>query len=390
MSESRGARLVASSWPLVFLSGLLLFLRLYCKLWRGRGLWWDDHLLVVSWASLVIAVSIDTYIVSLGFGSHIWTISAENLRTINLFTILVAAFGIMATTISKTSFSMTLYRIAMDRWMKCLLVYIIITSNLSLNLVWIFGLTKCTPFEKVLDRNVPGTCWDKSKLLRYQLAASYYSAALDFVLAILPWHMLMGMSLRRREMLGVTIAMSLGAVAGITAIVRSVLVASMTSQDFTYDRVDLTIWTLAEPAASIMAISIPVLRMLYHELKSGNRSYPRNPSQQSNSDQAASGNRLAEQNSSRRMSERIAAIRSRYGQNTTVIMSNPRWQSSEEALQDKGGRDPGTPPGPHGVLKTEEVGANHEILDSTYDGNSIPLTPLPATYRSPFQNSDVK
>jgi hypothetical protein len=33
----------------------------------------------------------------------------------------------------------------------------------------------------------------------------------------------------------------------------------MTSQDFTYDRVDLTIWTLAEPAASIMAISIPVL-----------------------------------------------------------------------------------------------------------------------------------
>jgi hypothetical protein len=37
------------------------------------------------------------------------------------------------------------------------------------------------------------------------------------------------------------------------------MVVSMSSPDITYDRVDLTIWTLAEPAVSIMAISIPVL-----------------------------------------------------------------------------------------------------------------------------------
>jgi hypothetical protein len=47
--------------------------------------------------------------------------------------------------------------------------------------------------------------------------------------------------------------------AGITGIVKSVLVVSMKSDDITYDRVDLTIWTLTEPAASIMAICIPVL-----------------------------------------------------------------------------------------------------------------------------------
>jgi hypothetical protein len=38
-----------------------------------------------------------------------------------------------------------------------------------------------------------------------------------------------------------------------------VLVVNMKSEDITYDRVDLTIWTLTEPAASIMAICIPVL-----------------------------------------------------------------------------------------------------------------------------------
>jgi hypothetical protein len=38
-----------------------------------------------------------------------------------------------------------------------------------------------------------------------------YSAILDFVLALLPWQILMGMQMRRRERLGVAIAMSLGA-----------------------------------------------------------------------------------------------------------------------------------------------------------------------------------
>jgi hypothetical protein len=47
--------------------------------------------------------------------------------------------------------------------------------------------------------------------------------------------------------------------AGVAAIVKTTLAPTMTSPDFTYERADLTIWTLAEPAASIMAISIPVL-----------------------------------------------------------------------------------------------------------------------------------
>lgn len=37
------------------------------------------------------------------------------------------------------------------------------------------------------------------------------------------------------------------------------MVVNMTSPDITYDRVDLTIWTFTEPAASIMAVSIPIL-----------------------------------------------------------------------------------------------------------------------------------
>lgn len=36
-------------WPLASLSGIFLALRVYCKLWRRRLLWWDDYVLIASW-----------------------------------------------------------------------------------------------------------------------------------------------------------------------------------------------------------------------------------------------------------------------------------------------------------------------------------------------------
>ncbi|RSL47423.1 hypothetical protein CEP54_013408 [Fusarium duplospermum] len=367
-AESRGTRLLAACWALAAASALLLFLRIYCKLWRGRGLWWDDHFLIISWVRVTGDRRVDQYLsLSLGFGRHMWTISDENKKTINLFTILVATFGIIATTTSKTSFAVTLYRIATNQWMKYFLIFVIVTINVSMNLVWIFGFAKCTPLAKVFDGSVEGTCWNKQKLLKYQLFASYYSAILDFVLAFLPWPILMGMSMRRRERLGVAVAMSLGAIAGICAIVKAVLVVSMTSTDITYDRVDLTIWTLTEPAASIMAVCIPVLRMLYRELKSSQKSYLRNRSHT---------NPLDGTNATNVAGTKRYGPHSKYGRNSVVIMSAAGWQESQEALQDPESTQTSrsrSSPTSGGVLKTEEVRVHHERLSTFSDENSIEL-----------------
>ena len=62
------------------------------------------------------------------------TISDENLEKIKLNTIIVAAFGIIATTTGKTSFAITLYRITTERWMKYILIFVIITVRLSATL----------------------------------------------------------------------------------------------------------------------------------------------------------------------------------------------------------------------------------------------------------------
>ncbi|UZP39092.1 hypothetical protein NXS19_006908 [Fusarium pseudograminearum] len=108
--------------------------------------------------------------------------------------------------------------------------------------------------------------------------------------------------------------MSLGAIAGITGIVKSVLVVNMKSEDITYDRVDLTIWTLTEPAASIMAICIPVLRMLYHELKLSSRSYNKNKTGTNPNDHETRNTVPSAARGSRRY-----VPNSRYGRNSVVI-----------------------------------------------------------------------
>jgi hypothetical protein len=40
-----------TTWTLTSLSGFFLAVRIFCKLWTKRRLWWDDHMLAVSWVS---------------------------------------------------------------------------------------------------------------------------------------------------------------------------------------------------------------------------------------------------------------------------------------------------------------------------------------------------
>jgi len=46
-----GWELNVLNWPLVVLSGLFMGTRVYLKIRQQRGLWWDDHFLILSWVS---------------------------------------------------------------------------------------------------------------------------------------------------------------------------------------------------------------------------------------------------------------------------------------------------------------------------------------------------
>lgn len=94
--------------------------------------------------------------------------------------------------------------------------------------------------------------------------SSAYSAAMDFALVGMAWVVVSGLRMRTlREKVGVGIAMSMGTIAGVTSIVKATIFPSLSNGDITFTSASLHIWSMAEPSITIIAASIPMLRIIF-------------------------------------------------------------------------------------------------------------------------------
>src|SRR3569833_2554473 len=98
-------------------------------------------------------------LVSRGFGKHTWDLTPEQLASFSTVILVRVTMTITAVSWSKTSFAITVLRIAETRSMRCLLWFIIITINLAMGLAATLGWTSCTPLAMTWDQSIPGTCW---------------------------------------------------------------------------------------------------------------------------------------------------------------------------------------------------------------------------------------
>ncbi|KAK3385617.1 hypothetical protein B0H63DRAFT_501452 [Podospora didyma] len=259
-----------AGWLLVSISGLFLALRIYCKYLKHRGLWWDDYVLVGSWLALLGDAIVNDVGKSFGFGMHTADIQFENLPAIGLLNHMAATFAIFGAVWSKTSFGLTLIRITEGR-LKAAVVFIIVTMNLAMTTNVLTTWLQCNPIPKGWNPTVNGTCWDARVNAYYGVFAGVYSGVMDIVLACLPWAIVWKLQMKRKEKIGVGIAMSMGIFAGCAAFVKSSKIPLVLSGDFTYEGYNLVIWGLAEVAVAIMAASIPVLRVLIREVRTATR-----------------------------------------------------------------------------------------------------------------------
>ncbi|KAM5357914.1 hypothetical protein ACJZ2D_015788 [Fusarium nematophilum] len=99
-----------------------------------------------------------------------------------------------------------------------------------------------------------------------------YSAAADFALAFLPWRIIWNLQMRTKEKIGVGIAMSMGIFAGVASIIKAYELHNLFSGSL-YDNISPIYWGTVEAAATIVASSIPVLRVLVQQVISSARQY---------------------------------------------------------------------------------------------------------------------
>ncbi|KAH8881980.1 hypothetical protein GQ53DRAFT_734537 [Thozetella sp. PMI_491] len=263
--DDYGPRLDLTVWLLTGVAALFLGLRLYCKLWRRRPFWWDDYFLVASWMALAGACSLITAAVCLGFGQHSSAIIGSHWSRILLFTN-AAGFGtILAALWSKTSFALTMLRIS-EGWVRSFIYFVIVTVNLVLGASAVIQWVQCWPPEKIWHPSYPGSCLPNRYILTYNTFSSIYSGAMDILLALLPWKVIWKVAVNRKERLGLVVAMSMGVFAGAMSISKLIIIPSIGGPDI-INTVNVMIFGVAEGAITIMATSIPILRVLFQYLR---------------------------------------------------------------------------------------------------------------------------
>lgn len=141
-----------------------------------------------------------------GLGTH-----SGNPMSIQMMISIWTVFSSLGAAWSKTSFAVTLLRITTGRlkfglWAVIVTLNIILTFNAIVPFIW------CNPPSKAWNPFMLGECWDRTVVVNYNIAGAAYSAGMDFVLALVPWFVILKLNMKRNEKIGVAIAMSLGVV----------------------------------------------------------------------------------------------------------------------------------------------------------------------------------
>jgi hypothetical protein len=244
-------------WFLTVFAFVFLALRVYCKIWRRRTLWIDDYILILSFVALFTSTVMLTVGVGYGIGLHYDDMRPTYLPITAMLSYGAGFCAMVSGAWSKTSFAVTLLRITEGK-MRWFVWFIIVTVNVTIavsaTIMWI----TCWPVEKLWYPEVEGRCWEKSVGEKYQNFAAAYSGAMDIVLALLPWKIVWTAKIYKREKVGALLAMSVGVFSGVITFLKTLVLPEISDDDST--TVNLKIYGTAEPAATIIAASIPVLR----------------------------------------------------------------------------------------------------------------------------------
>ncbi|KAH7190701.1 hypothetical protein BKA60DRAFT_613140 [Fusarium oxysporum] len=241
--DGAGPTILAIVWVLASIAAVVLALRAYCKFKTHRGLWWDDYILLASWACLAVYISLVSYsVVHLNYGARDWDFPSKNL--VPLVKLVAVGHPFMLTSIiwSKTAFGVTLLRIT-NGWMKWTVWFLIITTNIVLGLSILFFYVGCRPIQASWDPTVKGICWGG---------------------AAIKYHIFSG-----DEKEGEGRRWDCHEYGYLTYKLQDLYSGSQ------YDGVSVTYWSAVEAATTMIAASIPVLRVLVGHVRSSARQYHR-------------------------------------------------------------------------------------------------------------------
>ena len=210
--SSRGPMLLSAQWSLASFAAAFLALRIYAKISFKRGLWWDDWLLIASWIMCIVVCILTTILVKeFSMGNHTYDVVISNPTKWILILDSRATTTLTALAWTKTAFAVSLLRLVQGRT-KAFVWFLIITLNIALGFSAMVPWIQCQPVAKRWHFELEGQCWPLAVGIKIWIGTGALSSLYDFILAVLPWTFLYSLTLRKKEKLGILVAMSMGAV----------------------------------------------------------------------------------------------------------------------------------------------------------------------------------
>ncbi|KAL4861221.1 hypothetical protein BDV12DRAFT_208257 [Aspergillus spectabilis] len=263
----RGWVLYAVSWPLFGICVIVTALRFWVRIRILRSLGWDDAFILLALICAVINTVLITLSVQNGTGRHMEALSHTQQIASAKYQLLSQGFHVMSTNWGKVSVALFLVRIIskVKQHKRAMYAGIVLMSVINIVAVYtIYG--QCTPTAKIWDfLGVEGTCWPDGVQRNYAYFQGSASALSDLVLAVYPLFTIKNLQMATKVKVGLGIVLSLGIIAMIAAIVKTIHLAALSAhENATWDMVPLTVWVALEQYLIILAACIPALTPLFN------------------------------------------------------------------------------------------------------------------------------
>lgn len=201
------------TWSLTILSLLFLGARCYIKRTTRRSLYADDYILIAAAGTLIAFAGTTTWGCANQLGvSHNnaqYAAEAETVDKLQLIVVIANTFSVLGAAWSKTAFAITLLTVTKGLLRK-FIWFIIGSMNFILAFNVLMQFIRCSPVEGQWMTGENAKCWPRPVLIYYSIVAAGYSAAMDIILTMIPWWVVMKLKMQTKEMVGVAVCMSLG------------------------------------------------------------------------------------------------------------------------------------------------------------------------------------
>ncbi|KAF5640054.1 uncharacterized protein FTJAE_4601 [Fusarium tjaetaba] len=256
-SESRGAVAIAVMATLSSISLIVVSLRVYARAIMLRNFGVDDACAILACLLTIADACIIATNVRNGLGSHISTLSGEQISNfLRMFYFSTVVYNV-ALAVIKTVFLLQYYRaIPVRQYKKTYIASVVLVTCWSLSQIFL-NTFMCWPIASFWDVTIKGTCiLNKSSF--YVGAAG--NILTDILIMVLPIPVLRSLKLGRRQKWILMSVFCLGIFTCLISLVRIKFLNIGT--DITWHNVESASWSVSELCCGIICACVPTLRPL--------------------------------------------------------------------------------------------------------------------------------